>query len=61
MYAMTSSLGAVTGVSQSGVGISEKVWMTYDDPDLQPGSFNGLADVFVLREILQNSKNKYVC
>ena len=27
-------VGAITGVSQSGIGISEKVWMTYDTPDL---------------------------
>ncbi len=51
-------VGAITGVSQSGIGISEKVWMTYDTPSLQPGSYDGLADIFVLRDILQNSKNK---
>lgn len=51
-------VGAITGVSQSGVGISEKVWMTYDTPDLLPGSYHGLADVFVLRQILENSKTK---
>ena len=50
--------GAVTGISQSGIGISEKVWMTYDKRELLPGSYNGLADVFVLRDILQNSKNR---
>ena len=52
-------VGAITGVSQSGIGISEKVWMTYDSKNnLQPGSFEGEADIFVLRDILQNSKNK---
>jgi hypothetical protein len=50
--------GAITGISQSGIGISEKVWMTYDKPSTQPGSYDGLADVFVLRDILQNSKNR---
>jgi len=51
-------VGVVTGVSQSGIGISEKVWMTYDKRSLQPGSYHGEADVFVLRDILQNSKTK---
>ena len=51
-------VGAITGVSQSGIGISEKVWMTYDKRELQPGSYEGLADAFVLREILEFSKSK---
>jgi len=51
-------VGAITGVSSKGIGISEKVWMTYDTPDLLPGSYDGLADVFVLREILENSRTK---
>ena len=51
-------VGAITGVSQRGIGISEKVWMTYDEKNLQPGSFQGEADIFVLRDILQNSKSK---
>ena len=50
----------MTGISQSGVGISEKVFMTYSTPEQPHGSYNGLADVFVLREILQNSKNRRV-
>jgi len=50
--------GVITGVSQRGIGVSEKVWMTYDTPDLQPGSYNGEADIFVLRDILQKAKNK---
>lgn len=50
--------GVITGVSQNGIGISEKVWMTYDTPDLQPGTFHGEADVFVLRDILQFAKSK---
>jgi len=55
-------VGAITGVSQSGIGISEKVWMTYGDDsklkDLQPGTYNGEADIFVLRDILEYSKSK---
>jgi hypothetical protein len=56
--AFPAFVGAITGVSQSGIGISEKVWMTYDPISLQPGSYNGLADVFVLRTILENSKTR---
>jgi len=52
-------VGAITGISQSGIGISEKVWMKYGKyKDLLPGSYNGLADVLVLREILEFSKTK---
>jgi hypothetical protein len=50
--------GVITGVSQRGIGVSEKVWMTYDTPSLQPGSYQGEADVFVLRDILQKAKNR---
>jgi hypothetical protein len=46
-------VGVITGVSDKGVGISEKVWMTYDTPSLQPGSYDGEPDVFVLRDLLQ--------
>ena len=51
-------VGVITGISQSGIGVSEKVWMTYDKRDIQPGSYNGEADVFVLRDILQQSKTR---
>lgn len=51
-------VGVITGVSQSGVGISEKVWMTYDTPSIQPGSYDGEPDVFVLRDLLQNAKSR---
>lgn len=51
-------VGAITGVSQSGVGISEKVWMTYNKRELQPGSYDGIADILVLRNILEYSKNR---
>ena len=51
-------VGVITGVSDKGVGISEKVWMTYDDPSLQPGSYDGEPDVFVLRDLLQKAGTK---
>ena len=51
-------VGVVTGVSQDGIGISEKVWMTYDKYSLKPGSYDGEPDVFVLRDILEHSKNR---
>jgi hypothetical protein len=51
-------VGVITGVSQSGIGVSEKVWMTYDRIGIQPGHYDGEPDVFVLRDILENSKNK---
>jgi len=52
-------VGVITGVAQEGVGISEKVWMTYDSPtSLQPGHYDGEPDVFVLRDLLQKSKNR---
>lgn len=52
-------VGAITGVSKSGIGISEKVWMDYSSVEgLQPGSYDGEADVFVLRDILEYSQTK---
>lgn len=51
-------VGVVTGVSSRGVGISEKVWMSYDKRELQPGSYDGEADTFVLRDILEKSLTK---
>lgn len=58
MVSFPGFVGAVTGISESGIGISEKVWMTYDKRSLQKGSYNGEADIFVLRDILELSKNK---
>jgi hypothetical protein len=46
------------GIAQNGIGISEKVWMTYDRISLQPGSYDGEPDVFVLRDILQYSTTR---
>lgn len=51
-------VGVITGVSQSGIGVSEKVWMTYNKYSLLPGSYDGEADVLVLRDILEQSKTK---
>eukprot|EP01038_Epipyxis_sp_PR26KG_P006963 gene6963-9518_t len=51
-------VGAITGISQRGIGISEKVWMTYDKRELQPGSYNGESDVFILRDILELTSTK---
>lgn len=51
-------VGVVTGVSQSGIGLSEKVWMTYDKISIQPGSYEGEADIFVLRDILEQSRTR---
>lgn len=56
--AFPGMVGVITGVAQDGIGISEKVWMTYDTPSLQPGSYDGEPDVFVLRDILQYSKTR---
>jgi hypothetical protein len=51
-------VGVITGVSQNGIGVSEKVWMDYVGISLQPGHYDGEPDVFVLRDILEKSKNK---
>lgn len=52
-------VGAITGVSQNGIGISEKVWMTSGTKkDLLPGNYQGEPDTFVLRNILEFSKTK---
>ncbi|GMH62129.1 hypothetical protein TrRE_jg5827, partial [Triparma retinervis] len=51
-------VGVITGVSEGGVGVSEKVWMTYDTPSIQPGSYDGIPDVLALREILANARGK---
>ena len=58
MVSWPGFVGAVTGIAQNGVGISEKVWMTNDKKNIQKGSYDGIPDVFVLRDILQNSENR---
>lgn len=45
-------VGVITGVAQDGIGVSEKFG------DDHPGAYDGEPDVFVLRDILQLSKNK---
>ena len=52
-------VGSITGMSDKGVAISEKVWMTSGTKkDLQPGNYHGIPDVFMLRHVLQNAKTK---
>jgi hypothetical protein len=54
-------VGVVTGISQSGIGLSQKVWTVYDEnynPVYLPGAYHGEPDVFVLRDILENSKTR---
>jgi hypothetical protein len=50
--------GAITGVSQRGIGLSQKVWTTYDDRGYLPGTFEGETCVFVLRNILQKAMSR---
>jgi hypothetical protein len=54
-------VGSITGVSQSGVGISEKVFMVSDNEhgkNMQWGKYDGVPDVFALRHILEHSKTR---
>lgn len=51
-------VGVITGVAQNGVGISEKVWEVTGMDGMQPGTFEGEADIFVLRDMLQFAKTK---
>eukprot|EP01064_Diplonema_japonicum_P023685 TRINITY_DN34098_c0_g1_i1.p1 TRINITY_DN34098_c0_g1~~TRINITY_DN34098_c0_g1_i1.p1 ORF type:complete len:446 (+),score=113.37 TRINITY_DN34098_c0_g1_i1:42-1379(+) len=50
-------VGVVTGFSTH-LALSEKVWLTYEDPSVQPGSYDGLPVVGVIRDIIQFSKTK---
>ena len=45
-------VGVVTGFSQT-IAMSEKVWETYRTPDVQPGTYEGMSLVVVIREMLQ--------
>ena len=57
--AFPGMVGVITGVSKSGIGVSEKVWMIADKKyNLQRGDYNGEPDVFVLRDILENASTK---
>lgn len=57
MVGFPGFVGTITGIAQDGIGISEKVWMV-DGEGLQPGSFNGEPDVFMLRDILEHSASR---
>jgi len=52
-------VGSITGVSQSGIGISEKVWMVNGNKNLQYGRYDGVPDVFALRHILEHAKTRF--
>lgn len=51
-------VGVITGVSEHGIGVSEKVMMVHGDKSIPPGNYKGEPDVFVLRDILEFSKNR---
>ena len=51
-----------TGMSQKGIGISQKVWTDNinNDAEYLPGSYDGETDAMVLRDILEYSANRYI-
>jgi hypothetical protein len=52
-------VGVITGISDGGVGISEKVWMVSGKKkDIQGGAYDGVPDPFVLRQILEHSATR---
>lgn len=52
-------VGVITGISENGIGVSEKVWMVSGkQKNMQKGSYDGEADVFVLRDILELAATK---
>lgn len=52
-------VGAITGISEKGVGISEKVFMvSRSHKDMQYGRYDGVPDVFALRHILEHSASR---
>jgi hypothetical protein len=52
-------VGVITGVSESGVGLSEKVWEVYNTSSgVQDGHYDGEADVLVMRDILELAENR---
>jgi len=51
------NVGAVTGWSAQ-IGLSEKVWETYDKPSVQPGHYDGEPVTGVIRDMLQFSSTK---
>mmetsp|Transcript_5090 Transcript_5090/g.6452 ORF Transcript_5090/g.6452 Transcript_5090/m.6452 type:complete len:480 (+) Transcript_5090:59-1498(+) len=47
-------VGVVTGVSERGIGMSEKVWEVYNTTTgVQRGRYDGEADVLVMRDVLE--------
>jgi hypothetical protein len=50
-------VGLITGLSTK-ISLSEKVWETYDTPDLQPGTYKGETLTFVMREMVQFANTK---
>jgi isopenicillin-N N-acyltransferase-like protein len=50
-------VGAITGFSDH-VALSEKVWETYDTIDVQPGTYQGIPVVGVIRNMLQFASSK---
>jgi len=52
-------VGVVTGVSQRGIGLSEKVWEVYNTSSgMQKGQYDGEADVLVMRDVLELAPNR---
>jgi hypothetical protein len=47
-------VGVITGVSERGIGLSEKVWEVYNTTTgVQRGHYDGEADVLVMRDVLE--------
>ena len=51
------NVGSVTGWSAQ-IGVSEKVWETYERPSVQPGHYDGEPVTGVIRDMLQFSGSK---
>lgn len=49
-------VGVVTGISNR-IALSEKVWMISGEPGTQDGTYDGEADVMVMRRMLQFAQN----
>ena len=50
-------VGVVTALSPK-IGLSEKVWETYEGCGLQPGSYDGEAVVMVMRDAVENAASR---
>jgi len=52
-------VGVITGVSEKGIGLSEKVWEVYNSSTgVQKGHYDGEADVLVMRDVLELAPNR---